>query len=290
MSVPPEVVTMAGRQSAPLDRLRQPEYTGENRCWPCTIANVAIAAVGTGTVALAAAYGGAGLPVVAGLAAVAFGVAVAAIYLRGYLVPYTPTLTKRYFPDRLLRAFDKHPAGTDAGGSDLDREALLVRGGAVKECVDVDDLCLTDEFRTGWRERILRVRDRDAEDTRADLAEMLGADPAALTLRRLGDAFVARLDDRRVGQWESEAAYVADIAAAGELEGRIDGWERLPVGERGELLNRLRVFLESCPSCDGPVTPEAEVIESCCRSIDVVAVSCGDCGTRLFEAERPEPG
>ncbi|MFC7196638.1 hypothetical protein ACFQL4_21660 [Halosimplex aquaticum] len=35
------------RTGSPLDRLRRPEYTGENRCLPCTILNVAIASVGT---------------------------------------------------------------------------------------------------------------------------------------------------------------------------------------------------------------------------------------------------
>jgi len=281
---------MARGLSTPVDRLQRSEYTGENRCWPCTIANVAIGVVVAGTAALAAAWSGASLPVATALAAGTFAVAAVTIYLRGYLVPGTPALTERYFPDWLLRRFDEHPASRASGtDDDVNREALLKRAGIVEECEQVDDLCLTGGFREAWRDRILDVRERLPETTGAALAGVLGADPEALTVRPLGDAFVARLEGRRVGQWESEAAYVADVAGAAELESRVDDWGRLSVEERGQLLNRLRIFLETCPSCDGPVAPEEEVIESCCRSIDVVAVSCQDCGARLFEAERPEP-
>ncbi|ELZ02925.1 hypothetical protein C482_04681 [Natrialba chahannaoensis JCM 10990] len=88
-----------------LAHVHNPGYTGENRCLPCTIVNLVIA----GILAVAAA-------VVSPLLAVAvFAFSVAAIALRGYLVPGTPTLTKRYFPDWLLAKFDKEPepgAGT----------------------------------------------------------------------------------------------------------------------------------------------------------------------------------
>lgn len=90
-----------------LDRYKNQSYTGENRCTPCTVVNVALAA------AL-----GVGLGVVAPpVGAAAFVVGLGSIYFRGYLVPGTPELTKRYFPDWLLARFDKvdePPAG--AGG------------------------------------------------------------------------------------------------------------------------------------------------------------------------------
>jgi hypothetical protein len=77
-----------------LDRVRQPEYTGENRCMPCTATNVVIAvllSVGVGVL-----FPPAGV--------VVFALSLGAIWLRGYLVPGTPELTKRYFPDWLPRA------------------------------------------------------------------------------------------------------------------------------------------------------------------------------------------
>jgi hypothetical protein len=71
-----------------LDALRQPEHTGEYRCTPCTVVNSVIAVV------LAAALAVLWLP--AGVLALA--VSLAANHLRGYLVPGTPELTRRYFP------------------------------------------------------------------------------------------------------------------------------------------------------------------------------------------------
>ena len=79
-----------------LSQLHQPEYTGDNRCTPCTIANVTIAAIGSALLAQRSKWLGAGT----------FVAALGTIHLRGYLVPGTPTLTKRSLPDRVLRWFE----------------------------------------------------------------------------------------------------------------------------------------------------------------------------------------
>lgn len=96
--------------TAALDRYKNQSYTGENRCLPCTVVNVVLAA------AL-----GLGLGVVAPpVGAAAFLVGLGSIYFRGYLVPGTPELTKRYFPDWLLAKFDKvdePPVDTGPGPS-----------------------------------------------------------------------------------------------------------------------------------------------------------------------------
>mgnify|MGYP006914280394 CR=1 FL=1 len=117
---------MAPTASYPFDRvpptigrLRNPAYTGENRCLPCTGVNLAVTAVA----ALAA--GMVWVPLGVGVAAV--GVGVATVALRGYLVPGTPELTNRYLPDRVLRWFDKAPTGDALGG--IDPEAYLRAAG-----------------------------------------------------------------------------------------------------------------------------------------------------------------
>ncbi|MFC6975122.1 hypothetical protein ACFQL1_11345 [Halomicroarcula sp. GCM10025709] len=80
-----------------LARLRDPEYTGENRCLPCTIVNSAIAVALAGAVGVGIAV--ATTPVLAGVAAaLVLAVSALSIWLRGYLVPGTPELTKRYMP------------------------------------------------------------------------------------------------------------------------------------------------------------------------------------------------
>jgi hypothetical protein len=258
-------------------RLRQPEYTGENRCTPCTVVNLVIAVVVSGLVAT----------VFPPAAAAVFVVSVAAIYLRGYLVPGTPTLTKRYLPDSVLKLFDKYePPEPPALDDDADIEAFLLDVEAVEECRDATDLCLTDEFGEAWYGRIERLRDRDEDrDSVTVLFDGLDVDRDRVRIESYGDAYDAYIDDTRVGQWESRAAYLADIAAEAEFRERHPAWERLGFDERTEVLGALRLWLERCPECDGPVTLGEDTVESCCRSIDVIAATCEDCGARVFEAQ-----
>jgi hypothetical protein len=181
-----------------VERVRQPEYTGENRCIPCTLANGVIAVVlaaAVGAVWWALVAPGVGAAVAA--AVVLFASALS-IWLRGYLVPGTPELTKRYFPDWVLAKFDKGPttagggmaAGAGAGGGagstgdeagadrdlqgQVNPEEVLLRAGVVEPCADEDDLCLAPEFRGAWRERMGVIREEGAE--RDELAAQLDLD------------------------------------------------------------------------------------------------------------------
>jgi hypothetical protein len=100
--------------------LRQPEYTGENRCLPCTVVNAAITAVGSVAVGVVASP-------VAGTVALTVGAA--AIWLRGYLVPYTPQLTERYLPERVLAWFGKAESPTGLTGVDAAANGAAANGG-----------------------------------------------------------------------------------------------------------------------------------------------------------------
>jgi hypothetical protein len=268
-----------------LDRLRRPNYTGENRCVPCTGVNVAIAVLLTVVTVIVVSTDAHYAGIAALVGSVVFVLSIGSIYLRGYLVPGTPWLTKTYFPDWLLRAFDKDVTAPAAPlADDLDLETVLQRAGAVTECEHEDDLCLTDAFQRAWREEIDRLR--QTETSQADLATVLDVDPDRLRIEERGDAFLARIDGNRAGQWESQAAFIADVAGARVLDRRYDGWAALDVEFRSAICNGLRIFLERCPACDGPVATEQEVVESCCRSTEVVAMSCGTCGARLLEVEQ----
>jgi hypothetical protein len=267
-----------------ISRFRQPEYTGENRCMPCTVANTLIA-VG---VSVAVAAGGAvvATPLVSAAGGVAvFGGSLLAIYLRGYLVPGTPELTKRYFPPWLLSLFgkepvlDRHqPVETD---EEFDPEATLVEVGALEECADSDDLCLTDSFGEAWHEQLETL---DTETGRDELLELLEVDTGEVEYSEFGRAFVAQLDGQTVGKWESEAAFLADLAAARVFAQHYPGWSALSIEARGQLLNGLRLFLDTCPNCGGVPAFDSDTVESCCSTYDVAAVTCGDCEARLFEA------
>lgn len=258
--------------------VHQPEYTGENRCVPCTALNVMIAAVVS--VAVAA--------VSPPLGVVAFVVSLGLIGLRGYLVPGTPTITKQYFPDSVLKYFDKdtqprREAPEDGTG---DAEAVLGAAGALTDCEQGDDLCLTDEFRSAWRERIETLRGTDPDGER--LLVHLGTDPEGVTFREYKETVTAMHDMRQVGDWNSRAALLADVAAAAELDARLEGWREIHLEFQLSHLDALRMFLERCPDCGGDLTVRESTIETCCRRTRSLSTQCVDCEAGLFDSKLPE--
>ena len=289
-----------GTDSRPLDRLRRPEYTGANRCLACTAVNVAIATVGA--VAVTAVGGSL-------LGAVGFGAALAAIWLRGYLVPGTPELTKRYLPERVLRLFGKGRAA--APPADVDAESYLLSADVLVETPDGADLAFAPWFASAWNDALDEMRldemrldasvadaadagapttDADDAGTAADvaaLASLTGVDVDSLSLDWRGGTAFASADGERIGHWESRAAFLADVAADRALTDRLDDWTSLPLAARSGVLGALRLFVEECPACEGPVSLEERVVESCCTSYDVVAGRCTACNARLFELDLP---
>ena len=271
-------------------RLRDPRYVGSNRCLPCTVVNLVIAAA----LALAVAT------VSVGWAFATLAVAVATIALRGYLVPGTPTLTKRYLPERVLAWFDKGPnpgdapggatAASDAtgegsladDGTPFDPATVLLEAGVLLEDPAVDDFVLEERFHEAWGREARVLADDDADER--VLADFLELDPGSVSTVDSDRDYAAYVEDEPAGRWESRQAFLADLAAAGVLEERWDGWSRLPTARRSELLGSLRLFLETCPSCDGNVGLGTTVVESCCRRYDVLAATCDACDARLFEA------
>jgi hypothetical protein len=254
-----------------LDRVRQPEYTGENRCMPCTATNVVIAvllSVGVGVL-----FPPAGV--------VVFALSLGAIWLRGYLVPGTPELTKRYFPDWLLDLFGKAPApGTEIADTDLDPEATLLELGVVEPADD--DLRATPAFAEAWDAEIEAVRAEPA----VRVAGLLDLDADEVSLADSPNACVVEEAGMEVGRWPSRAALFADLAAIPLLRERATDWETLDRREQGQLLAGLRVFLDSCPDCDGPLSFGQETVESCCRTAEVITYDCDDCGARVMEVQQ----
>lgn len=294
-----------------LARVRQPEYTGENRCVPCTLANTAIAvvlAVGVGYGWLS--LGGGGLAVASLVAVAVLVVSGLSIWLRGYLVPGTPELTKRYLPERVLRLVGQVREPSPPGV--IDAESYLLSADVLIERPDGSDLAFAPWFESAWRTHLAAMRDAAAVDVTGDsdtvvaaddtaesdgdtapaadvaaLAGLTGIDEASLALHWWGDAGFARAEGERIGHWESRAAFLADVAADRALGDRLDGWGALPLASRSGVLGALRLFVENCPACEGVVEIEERVIESCCTRYDVVAGRCAACNARLFEMDLP---
>ena len=267
-----------------IDGLRQPEYTGQNRCVPCTALNTVIAGVASVLLAVVS------VPV--GVAA--FAVFAGIIYLRGYLIPGTPTITSRYFPERVLMMFDKAEGVADGGtvrGAEMDGEGVevgdidevLIESDVIEICDGVDDLCLTDGFRESWSRRIESMKDESGDKEKRLLAESRQVDANALSLEENGRLAV-KLDGDRIASWKSRAAFLADLAAEKELELWCEDWEILNERDRSRMIASLRVFLEDCPACGGPVSPIEENVDTCCRKNLVnVTLECEDCGGIVFE-------
>lgn len=263
-----------------LERLHQPEYTGENRCIPCTVVNVVIAVATSVLISLVA-------PPIGLITFVSFA---GIIYLRGYLIPGTPTLTKRYFPDRMLRWFDKPTseaayAAHNKSEGEIDAEGVLLAIGAIEECTDEPDLCLSPEFSEVWNSHSKQLQETgDVEDI---LGAVLDMNVNHVSVNDRATSFVVYADRRQVGQWESHAAFIADMAAEQTLREYTHGWSEFPADEKSVILASLRVFVEQCPTCGGSVQIQEEIVESCCRSREVIASACQECGARLFEIETP---
>lgn len=280
--------------------LHQPKYTGDNRCEPCTILNVVLAGLLSSTIARKSRVGG----------YVAFLVSLGLIYLRGYLIPGTPELTKRYLPPKILRWFGKEPQletrsglgrpsdpGRNADKSssetpttdppeeteDIDLHDYLLGEGILEPCENRDDLCLVTEFRTEWEDKMAELADKDLEAAEAGSVLGIERDAEVFEIERYGDAWTLVTDSRTLGQWPSQGALLADVGATRVLDTWSTQWSSLAPAQRGQILNGLRLFLEQCPGGSGSVSMNQETVESCCSSHEVITVSCDETGDRLFE-------
>ena len=278
-----------------IERVRLEEHTGENRCLPCTGVNAALAVLAALCVALLLSTAGPTLAIaggsVVGLASATL------IYLRGYLVPGTPWLTRTFLPDRVLRWFD--PSHVPADGATADRsstpdaddssefdvETTFPAADVVTECADEDDLRLTTSFRSAWRDGMADLN--DGRDLTEGIAAFLRTDATELSVAETDRNVVARTDARPLGKWESRPALIADLAADDVLSERVADWSALDVHRRSSVLQGLRVFLDRCPDCEGSVSVGERTVDSCCRSATVVAVNCEDCAARIAEIEQP---
>ncbi|MFC5369093.1 hypothetical protein [Salinirubrum litoreum] len=253
----------------PVDRFRDPVYTGSNRCWPCTAVNLCIVAVGAAAVSA--------LSLVAGLGVAGLGIAL--VWLRGYVLPGTPTLTRRYLPTWVLARFGKVPGGTSPpGGNPTEQLSAL---GVLSD----EDAHLHPAFREAWGETAAALSESKRVLRRA-VGEVLAVPPADVRIETSERDVELTVAGDWVGQWPSQTALVADVAT--ELTLAETAWTGFDHPTRADLAARIRGLTEQCPVCESETRVSEDTVRSCCGAADVVAVTCPECGARLAEFD-PAP-
>lgn len=227
-----------------LRRVRRPAYTGDRRCWPCTVTNLAVLGLLVAGGAVVSVPGAALLGVVGCLG----------IWLRGYLVPYTPR-----FAPRLVDVLPWDPfhetrrSDSLATPEDTDGEAViqaLADAGVVR--VGPETLALDESFREEWQTEMERLAAFDDEHL-AD--ETVAASPAAVDadVHRAGEQTYTILTDGSgspAGEaWLRRPVAVVETAAVHTLA----EWDVDPA-VRPSAAHALGLFLDTCPECDGEVT------------------------------------
>ncbi len=255
--------------------IRRSEYTGANRCWPCTSVNL-------GLVGLFALWLYRRDRRVGALVAAAIGVA--AVAIRGYVVPYTPLFAPRLVETLPLPG---DPFGNGPGrdipenasltGTDVDGTAVLqelAAAGAVE--TDSDLIRPTAGIDSDWREQMDRLAAEPLEALARETAETV---PTA-------DGLDTYVDD--TGEWlvvdgglVARPVVVTELAAYLALDGTVEDQRVRLAGARA-----FRMFLDSCPDCETALVESSAV--SCCggytdpqtRPEDVLV--CPSCEQRLF--------
>lgn len=166
-------------------------------------------------------------------------------------------------------------------GEETSLEELLLSGGIVEETPDGRDLQLADEFEAEWHGLNEQMRGSDRGLRWFAAARDVERDRVELTTGE--ELFALEIEGSTVGEWPSEASFLAETVVRSLLREWIpdEEWEQLSEDLHREVSARLLLFLERCPSCDGEVVLTEEIDE------DVIHLShtCSACGATLFRGD-----
>jgi len=271
-----------------IDAVRRPEYTGDRRCWPCTVVNGILLVVASAAVGLFSPL----------LAVALFAVGVAVVALRGYLFPYTPQFAPRLVAALPVAGERFGHAGLAADGGNEPTPGTLADDAVDGETVvaalleagvlgaDDEALFLTDEAAARWETKMAALRDLSL-DALGDAA--LAVSPTAERVETVsGDGdeneWIVLSDEAGTVEsevWLSPAVAIAEVAAERAFAEDVpDPAVRLAAAEP------LRMFLTSCPACGGEVVETTTA--SCCGGPENTdgpqdVLACGACDAWLYE-------
>lgn len=253
-----------------VERLRRPEYTGENRCWPCTLLNVGLV-LGAG-LAVSRRRGPLGLLVVP--------VGCALVALRGYVIPGTPRFAPRLVKPLPVDFGHPAPEGveSDSLGADVKPEALMESLAAADILIpERETLHLNEAFRDAWENRMAEFRELSGEE----LAERAATASYENVDGQFHSGRVLLAGDRDV--WLSPAVAIAETAAVETLA----EWD-VPEELRAPAAEPLRTFVRTCPVCGGDVVETT--LRNCCggpggtqQHPERPVLACDACDTVVFE-------
>lgn len=262
-----------------LRRLKEPAYTGENRCWPCTVVNTIL-------VGAAAAWLYRQERTLASLAAATIGAAL--ISIRGYVVPYTPTFAPRLveiapipasiFHDERARAVPEESTSLGDVG-DYDGNAVLDELVAADVVIaDEESVRLTDEIDASWHEEMDRL---------AALSDGELAIEIERTIPHIHDAEPLEVDSETWFILGNNDEYISKLVAIAELGGYRALGPSLEDPLRLASARTVRMFLDVCPVCGSEIVPSTEA--NCCGAYadpgappkDLLV--CPECEQRVFE-------
>ncbi|WP_435195108.1 hypothetical protein [Natronomonas sp. EA1] len=270
-----------------LDDLRRPEHTGDRRCWPCTVVNVAL-------VALAAIVTGRkrkGLGLLVGV------VGLALVALRGYVVPGTPTIAPKLvaaspLPDAWFH--DEPPAAGITQGPAVDRGGEPDETPATEETPDD----ASEDRETPDPEQAGGLADEDAPDGEELLGVLVEAgvvtvEGEALELApAFAEAWEARMDELAAQDIEAladavrEVAHAAKVTAFSNEEG---AWVICADGSdtfEGETWLTRPVAIAEAAAVDAlsEWLDDPALRRAAAGPLRMFLVDCPDCGTELVEA------
>ncbi|MFB6250670.1 MAG: hypothetical protein ABEI27_03105 [Halobellus sp.] len=297
--------------SSVIDGLRQPEHTGENRCWPCTVVNVGILGVVAGALAT----------VSAAFAVLAAAVGLLVIGVRGYLIPGTPRFAPALVaripggealfhdaPDRRSNSLSSDQPGAEQSGAADDEETTSTEteqtdDGALAEAPAADALlerlddagvlrageetvAPTASFEERWHAEMDDLSEKDTE-VLADVALEISPATDSRVVQQDGETWIAlssEADHALEETWLTRPIVIAEVGGTRAAEDFVDSESTAFAAAQ-----TCRVFLEACPDCG--TTLEYGNDASCCggyRGPDGVpskTLFCPSCEARVYTFE-----
>ncbi len=257
-----------------IKQLQDENHTGRNRCIKCTVFNIILSIVLSVVlfVILLVEFTGAQSVAVAGIFLL---LSFTTIWLKGYFVPYTPQITRKFFPQRVLHWFGKeNPSSPIRSFDPSSHVPSLETANVLVYSDDHEDYVVSDDI-------IANISERYSKDSPEvdNLLEQVGIEDVAVLDR--GKKIYLISDDERIHYWPSEKALAIDAILVDILEESVITWKMRPPEERLNLLATVRLFFQQCPDGEHTIGKVSEY-ETCCDEKVVFKTVCEESDDVLF--------